>query len=63
MSSFELRYRTANVENNARLDVAASGLCGSRFERTLLDVRVFNPYAGGNSAMTPEMERSSVRTS
>ena len=25
--------------------MAASGLCGSRFERTLLDVRVFNPYA------------------
>ena len=41
----QLQYRTANVEDHARLDVAASGLWGSRFERTLIDVRVFNPYA------------------
>ena len=31
-----LRYRTANVEDRALLDVAANGLWGSRFERRLL---------------------------
>ena len=35
-----LRYRTANVEDCAWLDVAANGLWGSRFERTRIDVRV-----------------------
>ena len=30
------------------LDVAVSGLWGSRFERTLLDIRVFNPHARSN---------------
>ena len=44
----QLRYRTANVESHARLVVAACGLWGSQFERTLLDVRVFNPYARSN---------------
>ena len=46
----QLQYRTANVEDHARLDVAASGLWGSRFERTLIDVRVFNPYAPSNQS-------------
>ena len=31
-----------------RLDVAASGLWGGRRERTLMDVRVFNPFAPSN---------------
>ena len=44
----QLHYRSANVEDNARLDVAASGLWGSRFERTLMDIRVFNPHARSN---------------
>ena len=43
-----LRYRTANVDNHARLDLAASGVWGSRLERTLLDVRVFNPLVRSN---------------
>ena len=31
-------------QNGARLDVAANGFWGSRFEWAFLDVRVFNPY-------------------
>ena len=41
----QLRYRSANTDNQARLDVAASGIWGGRFERTFVDVRVFNPHA------------------
>ena len=44
------RYRTAIQDYQARLDVGVSGLWGSRFERTLIDVRVFNPYAPSNRA-------------
>lgn len=40
--------RTANSEQNARLDVAANGVWGGRFERTFFDVRVFNPFAKSN---------------
>eukprot|EP00117_Sycon_ciliatum_P014358 scpid90298/ scgid0023/ len=43
-----LRYRTAITEDQARLDIGVSGLWGSRFERTLIDVRVFNPHAASN---------------
>ena len=50
LSGEQLRYRTAIQDNQARLDVGVSGLWGSRFERTLIDVRVFNPYAPSNRA-------------
>ena len=40
--------RSATTEDQARLDVVASGVWGGRFERTFLDVRVFNPYAPSN---------------
>lgn len=40
--------RTANTTDGARLDIAANGFWGGRFERTFLDVRVFNPYAPSN---------------
>ena len=36
----QLRCPTANVEDHARLDVAASGLWGSRFGRSLTEVRI-----------------------
>ena len=39
---------TANLQDGARLDIAANGLWGGRFERTYLDVRVFNPHAPSN---------------
>ena len=37
-----------NVQDGARLDIAANGFWGGRFERTYFDVRVFNPYAPSN---------------
>ena len=39
---------SSNTEDGARLDVAADGFWGSRFERAFFDVRVFNPYAPSN---------------
>ena len=44
-----LTHRSANTTPNARLDVAADGVWGSRFERFFFDVRVFNPFAPSNS--------------
>ena len=40
--------RSASIEDSARLDVAASGFWGGRFERAFFDVRVFNPHAPSN---------------
>ncbi|XP_064404503.1 uncharacterized protein LOC135349822, partial [Halichondria panicea] len=39
---------SANTQDGARLDVAADGFWGSRFERAFFNVRVFNPYAPSN---------------
>ena len=36
---------TSNAQDGARLDIAANGFWGGRFERTYFDVRIFNPYA------------------
>ena len=41
-------HRSANVEDNARLDVAVHGFWGGRFEKAFLDVRVFNPSTRSN---------------
>ena len=48
LSGESLSFRTASTEDNARLDVAASGFWGGRFERAFFDVRVFNPHASSN---------------
>ena len=40
-----LNGATSNVQEGARLDIAANGFWGGRFERTYFDVRVFNPHA------------------
>ena len=37
-----------NAQCGARLDIAAKGFWGGRFERTCFDVRVFNPHAPSN---------------
>lgn len=50
----ELSGRTANTTDGARLDIAVNGFWGGRFERTFLDVRVFNPYAPSNRNTTIE---------
>ena len=39
---------TSNISDGARLDIAVNGFWGGRFERTHLDVRVFNPHAPSN---------------
>ena len=49
-----LSGRTAITTDGARLDIAVNGLWGGRFERTFLDVRVFNPYAPSNRNTTIE---------
>ena len=51
---------TTSYDKLARLDVAASGIWGGRFERTFFDVRVFNPYAPSNlcSNQTPCIQSS-----
>ena len=50
LSGEQLRYRTAIRDDQARLDVAANGVWGGRFERTFFDVRVFNPFASSNQS-------------
>ena len=32
--------------------IAASGIWGGRFERTFIDVRVFNPYTSSNRTIS-----------
>ena len=48
-----LRGASANTSDGARLDIAANGLWGGRFERAFFDVRVFNPYAPTNRRLQP----------
>ena len=47
-----LSASTANTSDGARLDIAMNGFWGGRFERTFVDVRVFNPYAPTNRNST-----------
>ena len=43
---------TANHQDGARLDIAANGFWGGKYERTFFDVRVFNPHAPSNRHTT-----------
>ena len=43
---------TANTSDGARLDIAMNGFWGGRFEKTFVDIRVFNPYALSNRNST-----------
>ena len=43
-----MSHRSAITDNGARLDIAAFGFWGGRFEKAFLDVRVFNPCAQSN---------------
>ena len=38
-----LSRKSCTTDDEARLDIAASGFWGGRFQQTLFDVRVFNP--------------------
>ncbi|CAM1325715.1 Uncharacterised protein at_DN1543 [Pycnogonum litorale] len=49
-----LRTSSASIEDRARLDIAAGGLYGCKFERTFFDVRVFNPLVQSN--IQPSLE-------
>ena len=40
-----MSYRTANIEDGARLDIMAQGFWGGDKVRAFFDVRVFNPFA------------------
>ena len=44
----QMNNATAITDAGARLDIAANGFWGGRFERTFIDVRVFNPHAQSN---------------
>ena len=48
LSGESLHGSSANIEDGARLEVAADGFWGRRFERAFFDVRVFNPHAPSN---------------
>ncbi len=55
ISGEHLPGTTANITEGARLDIAANGLWGGRFERTYFDVRVFNPHAASNRQTNPSL--------
>ena len=44
-----LEGRTAIRDDGARLDIAANGFWGRSYERSFLDVCIFNPHAPSNS--------------
>ncbi len=48
MTGESLSHRTANIEDQSRLDIAVCGFWGGRFEKAFFDVRVFNPSAQSN---------------
>ena len=49
----QLHLRSAIRADQARLDVAANGVWGGRFERTFVDIWVFNPFAQSNQSSLP----------
>ena len=57
LSGKALRFKTANSDSNARLDIAANGFWGGRFEHSFFDVRVFNPGAPSNHPFKPAYRR------
>ena len=44
----DLHSASANTKAGARLDVAACGFWGGRFDHAFFDVRVFNPHTKSN---------------
>ena len=44
----QLTGASSNIQDGARLDIAANGFWGGRYERTFFDVRIFNPHARSN---------------
>ena len=50
LSGEQIHLASANREDNARLDISANGFWGGQQERSMFDVRVFNPYAPSNKS-------------
>ncbi len=48
VSPDQFNSASENSQDNARLDISANGVWGSRFQKTYFDVRVFNPLAPSN---------------
>ena len=48
----QLRHRTANREDGARLDIVAENFWGRDRQNAFFDVRVFNPYAPSHRGTT-----------
>ena len=66
LSGETLNGASAITEDGARLDIAANGFWGGRYERTYFDVRVFNPLAPSNrqqslAATYRKHERAKIR--
>ena len=45
---------SVNTSEGARLDISFNGFWGSKFEKTFVDVRVFNPHAPSNKCLQTE---------
>ena len=52
LSGEVMSLRSSNTDDNSRIDVAACGSWGGRFERAFFDVRVFNTCARSNRQTT-----------
>lgn len=46
----EFPYHTANTDDDARLDIKASGFWDDRHQDAFFDIRVFNPFASSTSS-------------
>ena len=48
LSGEQLSHATANREDGAWLDIATQGFWGGNQEKSILNIRVFNPFAPSN---------------
>ena len=53
-------YRSACSDPEARLDIAASGFFGGRFERSFFDIRVFNPMPSSRGRLSAVYRRQEL---
>jgi len=57
LSGERFRLRSTNTDANARLDLAANGVWGSQFEKTMCDVRIFSPFCISNEGDPKDVYR------
>ena len=48
LSGEQFHLASAIRDDNARLDISATGFWGGSYQKAMFDVRVFNPYAPSN---------------